>query len=61
MALLSGPQVATMCGVKPATVRSWNRRGLLKPAGLDTRGNPLFDKLDAAKAEAATAARAGRI
>lgn len=61
MALLTGPGVAAMCGVKPSTVRSWHRRGLLKPAGLTARGWPLFDKLDAAKVEAATAARAGRI
>lgn len=59
--LLTGPQVAKLCGVRPATVRSWKRRGLLTACGLDERGRPLFDQLAAAKAERATAERAGRL
>ncbi|MFC1410496.1 helix-turn-helix domain-containing protein [Streptacidiphilus sp. N1-12] len=59
--LLTGPQVAKLCGVKPPTVRSWVRRGYLTKAGLDARGRPLYTQLAAAKAERATAERAGRL
>lgn len=59
--LMTGPEVAELCGVRPATVRSWHHRGLLEPAGLDERGRPLFRQLDAARAEKATRAKAGRV
>lgn len=59
--LLTGPQAAKLCGVEPPTIRSWKKRGLLKPAGLDGRGRPLYDQLAVAKVERATAERAGRI
>ncbi|MFB7907658.1 MerR family transcriptional regulator [Kitasatospora sp. NPDC056076] len=60
MDLLTGPEVATLCRVDPATVRQWKRRGHLQPAGLDDRGRPLYRQIDAARAEAHTRKRAGR-
>lgn len=59
--LLTGPQVAKLCGVAPSTVRWWKKRGKLEAAGLDDRGRPLYTQLAAAKAERATAERAGRL
>lgn len=32
-ARLTAAQVAGLCGVRPATVRRWARRGLLPPVG----------------------------
>jgi hypothetical protein len=58
--LLTGPQAAELCGVRPATVRSWRHRGLLAPDGLDERGRPLYTQLAIARAEKATRAKAGR-
>lgn len=58
--LLTGPEAALLCRVATATIRSWRRRGLLEPAGLDTQGRPLYRQLDIARAEAATRRRAGR-
>ncbi|MET8624549.1 helix-turn-helix domain-containing protein [Kitasatospora sp. NPDC004669] len=60
MDLLTGPEVATLCGIDPATVRQWRRRGHLAPAGLDERGRPLYRQIDAARAEERTRRRAGR-
>lgn len=59
--LLTGPQVAALCGRKPATIRSWRRRGLLEPVGLDEHGNPLYRQMDAARTEADVRKRASRI
>ncbi|MDH6111934.1 DNA-binding transcriptional MerR regulator [Kitasatospora sp. MAP12-15] len=59
-ALLTGPEAAALCGVDPATIRSWKRRGLLEPAGLDDRGRPLYRQLAVAQTEARTRERAGR-
>jgi uncharacterized protein YjcR len=39
--MFSTPQLATLLGVSPATIRSWRKRGWLKRQGLDERGNPL--------------------
>lgn len=58
--LLTGPQAAELCGVSPITIRSWRRRGLLVPAGLDERGHPLYTQLAIAQAEKHTRAKAGR-
>lgn len=58
--MLTGPDVARLCGVSPATVRSWKHRGLLQPADYNKRKEPLYNQLDAANAEAATRKRAGR-
>lgn len=58
--LLTGPQAAELCGVSPTTIRSWNHRGLIEPAGLDERGRPLYTQLGIAQAEARTRQRAGR-
>jgi hypothetical protein len=58
--LLTGPQAATLCGVDPATIRSWRFRGLIEPAGLDSKGRPLYSQLAIARAEARTRDRAGR-
>lgn len=59
--LLSGPEAAALCGVAPETIRSWKRRGLLTPAGLDERGRPLYSQLAVADAEYKTRDRAGRM
>ncbi|MFF9146339.1 MerR family transcriptional regulator [Streptomyces sp. NPDC014861] len=52
---------AGAAAVTPATVRSWATRGHLTPAGLDTRGRPLYARADVARAEAATRRRALRL
>lgn len=39
--LLSTPEAARLVRVAPATIRSWRKRGLLEPQGLDERGWPL--------------------
>ena len=57
--LLTGPQAADLCGVSPATIRSWKKRGLIAPDGLDERGRPLYRQLTIALAEKATARAAG--
>ncbi|MFD5081874.1 MerR family transcriptional regulator [Kitasatospora sp. NPDC058406] len=58
--LLTGPEVAALCGVDPATVRKWKERGIITPDGLDDRGRPLYRQLTAARAERATRDRARR-
>ncbi|NUS14555.1 MAG: MerR family transcriptional regulator [Streptomyces sp.] len=58
--LLTGPQCAALCGVEPATIRQWKRRGLIQPDGLDERGRPMYRQMTIARAEARTRARAGR-
>lgn len=59
--LLTGPQAAKLCGVSPITIRSWKRRRILEPAGLDERGRPLYRHLDVALAERSTRDRAHRV
>lgn len=59
--LLTTAQVATLCGVDPATVRKWKQRNIITPDGLDERGRPLYRQLTAARAEKRTRKRAGRI
>jgi DNA-binding transcriptional MerR regulator len=59
-ALLTGTEAATLCRVRPDTIRQWRKRGKLAPAGLDEYGHPLYRQLDVARAEASTRARAGR-
>jgi hypothetical protein len=39
---LTGPELADLRGVAPATVRSWVKRGKLTPAAYDAVGRPLF-------------------
>lgn len=60
---------AKVMGVKPATIRTWTRRGYtdrdgteqrLYPCGMDENGRKLYRLLDVAKAERATRKRAGR-
>lgn len=58
--LLTGPEVAALCRVSAATVRSWVQREQLAVAGIDSRGRNLFRQLDAARCEAATRKKAGR-
>lgn len=48
-------RAATEVGVKPATVRQWAARGLLKPLGR-VAGRPVYDLDDVFRAEARTAA-----
>jgi DNA-binding transcriptional MerR regulator len=60
-ATLTTGDVAKLCGVEPPTVRSWVRRGYLKATGRNHRGWPLYDQLDAARAERRTAEKAGRL
>ena len=52
---------AGAAAVTPATIRQWNRRGHLQPAGLDDRGRPLYALADLARAEHATRGRALRL
>ncbi|MFC3986470.1 helix-turn-helix domain-containing protein [Streptosporangium jomthongense] len=53
-------EAAELCGVKPAAVRQWVRRGHLAPVDRDERGQMLFTQLDVAKAEYKTRKHARR-
>lgn len=58
--LLTRAQAAELCGVGPDTISMWVKRGHLKVAGRE-HGHPLYNVIDLAKAEHATAARARRV
>ncbi|WP_037686968.1 MerR family transcriptional regulator [Streptomyces aureocirculatus] len=50
--LLTTSQAAQACGVAPATIRDWRRRGLLHPAGGSPR-RPYYRLADVTAAQAA--------
>lgn len=58
--LLTATEAAAMCGVKPTTIRQWVYLGRLTHVHLGDgdRGLKLYHRLDVAKAEKATRARA---
>nr|WTB31157.1 helix-turn-helix domain-containing protein [Streptomyces sp. NBC_00830] len=60
--LLTAKEAAAMCGVKPVTVRQWIFRGLLTHVdlGVGDKGRKLYHRIDVARAEKATRARAPR-
>ncbi|OBI28189.1 hypothetical protein A5710_04080 [Mycolicibacter sinensis] len=67
--LLDVSDAARIMGVKPATIRTWARRGYigldgtrqrLRLRGIDERGRRYYSWFDVAKAERATRDRAGR-
>jgi DNA-binding transcriptional MerR regulator len=65
--LLTARQAADLAGVQPVTIRQWAHRGLLPIArnkdGVEQRngrGQPLYWRLDVAKAEFKTRKRARR-
>lgn len=55
--LVTTAEAASIAGVKSAAIRMWKQRGLIKPAGLDEKGHPLYRLADIAKAERATRRR----
>ena len=57
--LVTRDQAAELCGVLPDTVSMWVRRGHLRVAKREGR-TPLFDVIELARAEHATAKRARR-
>ncbi|MEY9837428.1 DNA-binding transcriptional MerR regulator [Streptacidiphilus sp. EB103A] len=59
--MLSTREVADLCRVTTAAVRQWRRRGHITADGLDERGRPLYRQLTAARAEAKTRSKAGRL
>lgn len=59
--LLTTRDLAKHLGVERATVRSWVKRYGLQRRGLTKEGWPLYDQVEAARIERATAQRAGRI
>jgi hypothetical protein len=67
--LIDRSQAAELCGVDPDTVTLWSTRGYLLRDGSERRhlpvakrekGRPLYDPVEVAKAEYATALRARR-
>lgn len=67
--LITRGQAAALCGVTPEAITNWVRIGYgpkgnkakLPVKRRDSGGHPLFDPVDVAKAEHATAPRARRI
>lgn len=67
--LITRGQAAALCGVTPEAITNWVRLGYgpkhdrrkLPVARRDATGHPLFDPVEVAKAEHATAARARRV
>ena len=59
-ALLPTAEAAVLAGVKPATVRQWDKRGHLVPAARDERGWPLYLGRDVLRVEARTRPAARR-
>lgn len=49
--LLTTEQAARLVGAAPATIRTWKRRGQLRPAGLSERGWPLYERTAVIAAE----------
>lgn len=52
--LVNTTEAASIAGVTVAAISNWKDRGLIKPAGLDDRGRPLYRLADIAKAERST-------
>jgi len=44
--LFSASEAERLFGIPAATIRSWKRRLLIGPAGLDERMRPLYDRAD---------------
>jgi DNA-binding transcriptional MerR regulator len=61
--LMTATQAATLCGVKPVTIRQWVFKGLLTAVNLGEhdRGPKLYRLQDVAQAEKATRAKAKRV
>ncbi|MET8511983.1 MerR family transcriptional regulator [Streptomyces sp. NPDC005077] len=61
--LMTETEAATMCGVKPVTIRQWVFKGLLTAVDLGEhdRGRKLYRLQDVALAEKATRAKAKRV
>lgn len=55
--LVNTTEAAAIAGVSVAAISKWKDRGLIEPAGLDTRGKPLYRLIDIAKAERKTRKR----
>lgn len=55
--LVNTTEAAAIAGVSVAAISNWKDRGLIEPAGLDTRGKPLYRLIDIAKAERKTRKR----
>lgn len=55
--LVNTTEAAAIAGVSVAAVSKWKDRGLIAPAGLDSKGKPLYRLMDIAKAERKTRKR----
>lgn len=58
--LWSVAEAAEAAQVRPNVVRNWKYRGVLKQAGADRYGRPLFRAIDVINAEKATREKARR-
>lgn len=44
--MYSASEAEQLFAIPASTIRSWKRRGLIGPAGLDARMRPLYDRAD---------------
>lgn len=59
--LWSVSEAAEAAQVRPNVVRNWKYRGVLKQAGEDRNGRPLFKAIDVITAEKTTREKARRV
>lgn len=56
--LVSAREAASHIGLTVESVRNWDKRGYLKPSGLDTKGHKLYKLIDVLRVARDTRKRA---